>query len=273
MAFRNPSYLNADLLSNFADYLGLDAREAAAVTRRTLSGGGKGIGVDKVLTARAESSREEELTETYSMPLRPVRLLNALLDSPEAMDELVDLDQEPDAAVSTRSMVQVTGEVIPSPANAVGAIMARLMPLMMSQFSAGQDVPQPSDAQLLDAFAGEAQSDAPQLFELFIDERDDEGRWFVMLEPGHLHGSATFEDVEGEVSLTAHVERVVAAKSKFSLERFFLPGISRPIRRAMGKNGLAHMLESMDEIVGQKIDADALTVHGPAVMLRPLAVY
>lgn len=273
MPFRNPLYLDADLLANLADYYGIGAPDELNVTRRSLEEGSRGGGIDKVVVAKGERSHAEEVTESYSVSTRPVRVLNDLLDHIESTGDIVDLDADPEAAVSNNALVLLRGQLSPSAANEVGGIMARFMPLLMTSFSKGQTDFEPSEAEIAAAFMTESSLDTPQLFDIAEDSPLEGRRSLLVIEPLGLRGTSTFEDLEGDQTVVAHVDRMVRPRQVFSLDKFVLPGLPRAIRRLVGRNELASLLEGFDELVGRKIDADELTLHGPALLLKPLAIF
>lgn len=159
MAFRNPTYLDTELLSNLADYFGVDLPDETSVTRRSVEEGSKGAGVNKIVTAKAESSRAQELTEIYSVTTRPVRLMNDLIDEVESSSALTDLDGEPEAAVARNALVQISGEMALSPVNEIGSIMARVLPMLVAQFSEGATDFNPSNAEIAEVLTAEPEAD------------------------------------------------------------------------------------------------------------------
>jgi hypothetical protein len=270
--FRNPLYLDLELLANLSDYYGISLPEEKNVTRRTLDEGGRTAGIEKGIVAKGEKSRAEEITETYSVSTRPVRLMNDLIDHIEG-SEMVDLDAEPEAAVTNGAVVQVTGDLTPSAANEVGGILARFMPLLMAQVSRGNTDFQPSQAELMQAFMADGDAQHPQLFDI-AEESPLEGRSSVLvLDPTGLRGSATLDDLEGEQTVVAHVDRIVRPQQELSLDKYLLPGLPRVVRRSLGKKGLVDMLSGLDQVIGREVGADDLTIRGPALLLRPLAVF
>lgn len=273
MPFRNPTYLDSELLANLADYFGIALPEETNVTRRSLQEGGKGAGVSNVIMAKAESSHAEEVTETYSVSTRPVRLLNDLIDHVERTSELVDLDADPDSSIGNGALVQISGDLIPAAANEIGVIMARFLPLLMAQVGAGGAEFNPSEGEIAQAFMAESDSSHPQLFELEPETPVEGRRCLVIIDPAYLHGSAEVDDLEGEQTIVAHVDRLVRPRTELSLEKYLLPGLPRTIRRALGRKALVEMVTGLDDVIGRKIDPAELNVTGPALMLRPLALF
>jgi hypothetical protein len=271
--FRNPLYLDLELLANLSDYYGISLPEEKNVTRRTLEGGARSGGVDKGLVAKGEKSHAEEITETYSVSTRPVRLMNDLIDHIEGSSELVDLDADPEAAVTNGAVIQVTGDLTPSAANEVGGILARFLPLLMAQVSQGATDFEPSQAELVQAFMANGDAQHPHLFDI-AEDSPVEGRSSVLvLDPAALRGSATMDDLEGEQTVVAHVDRIVRPRQELSLDKYVMPGLPRIVRRSLGKTGLMDMLSGLDKVIGREVGPDDLTIQGPALLLKPLAVF
>ena len=273
MPFRNPLYLDLELLANLSDYYGISLPEEKNVTRRTLDEGARTGGVDKGIIAKGEKSYAQEVTETYSVSTRPVRLMNDLLDHIEGSAELVDLDADPEATVTNGAVVQVAGDLTPAAANEIGGILARFLPLLMAQVSQGATDFQPSQAELMQAFMADGDAQHPQLFDI-AEESPVEGRSSVLvLDPDGLRGSATMDDLEGEQTVVAHVDRIVRPRQELSLDKYLMPGLPRVVRRSLGKKGLVEMMSGLDKVIGRPVGADDLTIHGPALLLKPLAVF
>lgn len=71
-------------------------------------------------------------------------------------------------------------------------------------------------------------------------------RCMVIIDPTNLHGSATLDDLEGEQTVVAHVDRLVRPRSEVSLDKYLLPGLPRTLRRAMGRSGLTESFDGLD---------------------------
>lgn len=273
MPFRNPLYLDTELLSNLADYHGIALPEEMNVTRRSLEQGSKGAGIDKIILAKGEKSREQEVTESYSISTRPVRLMNDLIDYIESSGDLVDLDIEPKSAVASNAVVLVRGDLAPAAANEIGEIMARFLPMLMAMLSEGQTEFEPTQAELAEAFMTESVRDTPQLFDIVEDLAVHGRRSLLVIDPSGLRGTAALDDLEGEQTVVAHVDRIVRPSQEFSLDRYVLPGLPRALRRTIGPKELAHMVDGLDDLVGRKIEPSELTLQGPALLLKPLAIF
>lgn len=89
----------------------------------------------------------------------------------------------------------------------------------------------------------------------------------------NLFGTATVDDLEGERTMLATVERIIEEGDTFSLDRHLLPGLSRVFRRALKGDQLVGLLHGFGGALGRPLDASALTINGPAVLLTPIAIY
>lgn len=208
MAFRNPLYLDGDLLTNLADYFGRGAPEQRDVTRRTRHGGAKGGGSDKGVVARVDSSTEEEWIETYSITARPVRSMNDLLDHLHSQSLLVRPGDDAGETVRPAgSIVEIAGELTSATLNEVGSIMGRFLPLLLKQAGAGAADFSISDADGMRILADSGSASGPQLFD--VDPDVDLPRTVALVDPKYLMSGNSLDYLEGEFTLAAVVDRLV----------------------------------------------------------------
>ena len=271
MPFRNPVYLDTELLSNLADYFDISVPGKMDVTRRRAETGQRAVGVDKIVTARADKQNESEITETYSVTARPVRIFNDLVDQLEQNEDLADLRREPDASLSPRSLLAVEGELVSSLVNEVGAITARFFPILMQQMASGAQDFNPSTADVASVFMTDSMQSTPQLYEVLTDQQDLP-KFVVIIDPRFVM-TDSMDDFESDFDIVGSVDRVVAERSSVSLERYILPGLPRATRRALGKNKIAEMVAGLENLVGRSVSSDDLELKGPAVLIRPLAIF
>lgn len=271
MAFRNPLYLNLELLQNVADYYGIELPADAQVTRRTSDERRGRAGLSRGVDVGRETGSTDEVTEVYTTTVRPVRVMNDVIDALLGDSDLVDLTSDPSVSVKQRDVVQIDGRISLSPVTEIGALMATLLPLLMDQVASGGDLEDLDATSLGEAVLGSGAQNFVHVFEL-----DDAGTPFanfILLNPPHLFGSATTDDIDGDVTAFATVDRVVTHGRIFSLERHLLPGLNRIARRAMGTSGLADLLDGASEMLGRPVDESTISIHGPAVLLTPIAIY
>lgn len=94
--------------------------------------------------------------------------------------------------------------------------MARFLPIVMAQFSSGATDFNPSNAEIAQAFTAEPDVDQPQLFELEPEVTSEDRRCMVIIDPTYLRVPATLDDLEGEQTIVAHVDRFVRPQSDIS---------------------------------------------------------
>lgn len=272
MGFRNPRYLDVPLLTNLADYYGVEVPVTAQVVRRTLADKGRGAKVKTVIEAHLESGKQEELTETFATELRPVRLMNDVIDHLLSEGLLDDLVENPDAQLTGGAPVQLQGELIVSPVTEIGSLMARFMPLLIAQVGQGQSDFELDQAAAVQLLMGPQPESFPQVYDLDISQV--EGRRFVVVaDPKHLVGDVEVEDLESEVTLLGTVERLLSATTSMSLDRYLLPGMNRAMRKAFAKSSIEDLLQSFNDLPGQGVDVNSLTIHGPGAVIKPVAIY
>ena len=98
----------------------------------------------------------------------------------------------------------------------------------------------------------------------------DDLRAIVLLDGGNVLAGHSLQDLEGDRAVFGQVDTLVDAGKTFSLEKFFLSGFSRAIRRSLDTT---EMLEGFSGITGRKVDSSVIEVPGPLVVVRAIAVY
>ena len=269
MTFRNPIYLDLPLLTNVADYYGVDIPPEARVTRRIIEQRQAAARRERAVGVPTDAT--EELTETYSTPFRPVRFMNDVVDQLLASGDAIDLVSDRHLHATHRQPIQVEGELSLSAAAEIGGLMERFLPLLVAQAAQGAtdfDIPQ---SELANLMLPSESSRGDQLFDL---ERDgDASRYVIIVNPAHLYGDAVVDDLDGLMTVFGTVDRLLAEGSSMSLERYILPGMSRTVRRSMGSNSIEDLVRSFSQLPGQNVDAAAITVPGPAAVVKPIVIY
>lgn len=273
MPFRNPVYLNMQVLHNLADYVGMEVVSDAQVTRRTMDESSRRAGMRKVVEVGGERAATEERTEVFAQPVRPIRLLNDIVDKMIQQEDIVDLTATPGTAFGQRDVVQVDAELTASPITEVGALFAPLMPLLLSAATTGQNIENLDPATVGVAIFGGTgtPADFTHVFEMTSDVPDTS--LLALLDPANLFGDAVMEDAEGHRTVVGLVDRVVMSGESFSLERYLLPGLNRTLRRAVGSDGIDKLLRDFGEKVGRELSVDSITVAGPAALMTPIAIF
>lgn len=270
MPFRNPLYVDQDLLVNLADYFGVTLATEGEVIRRVVDERAGHVGVNRVVDAARRSGSMEEVTETYQSTNRPVRATNDVIDHLLNSGGVTDLVDNPAAALVLRHPVQVEGEVALSTATEVGGLFARFLPLLATQASQGPGGPDLSASEAAEFMLAPAPTEHTHMFEL---KGEPPTKFVLPVRPACLYGGAVMDDLEGEVTVFGLVDRLVTDGASYSLERYVLPGLNRTIRRAFPREKLLEMLQSFADMSGGPIDARALEVEGPAALVTPLAIY
>jgi hypothetical protein len=271
MGFRNPMYLDVPLLKNLADYYGIDVPTPRQVTQRTSGSTGKGLGINSGVTVHLDSDRAVETTETFSTDFRPIRLVNDVIDSLLQSRDVINLVEDQTSNLISQSPIQIEGELTMSPATEIGSLVGGLFPLMIARYSEGETDPAPSQEDLVQLLTA-PQTEGAQVYDLNLS--DTGGRNFVLiLDPRNVAEGRDCDDLEGEFTVFGIIDRLLSETSSLSLTRYLLPGMSRTMRRAIGKTSLDELIAGFGEVSGQQIDAQALNVSGPGAVIKPLAIY
>jgi hypothetical protein len=257
-----PIYVDVDLVRDILDGAGVEVPEAIdveTVVEGGRSGGAKvalgPVGVD----SRGESSSQRR--ETFSVKSRSSQLLELAITGLRDSSQLIDLTLEPDTAISRRTLVEVTGDIQVSQISDVPALMRSFAPFLeRGGFTDGDDIP-PEFVQLL---TGTTKSGP-----LILTMNTDASTLLLRGDTRWLLEGKDVEDVEGELTVLAYVERVLSDDQSVPLDRYVLPGMNRAMRRQFGREQVVELLE-------QVVDHDAsqlLDFSGPGVVARPIAVY
>jgi len=268
VAIRQPIYLDIDLLQNTADYLEIgypveeSVREKGAHERS--AGGGLGVGVGPAQIGIGGSrGSSDEVERSYSVPVRPVKVFNDVLDGALAAGDVLDLTA-PGAvwSASRRDMVQMDGEADQSGITTVGALLSKALPLMAPTLSKENPAIPP---EFMTLFLGGGSGGRALLFELHPTSAPI--RVYMQLDEAWFHRNATPDDVSGEVSVFAVIDQIVPEGASFDLTRYLLPGANRAARRAFSP-------ESTRDLLAKFGQADtALTVDGPVWLVRPIGIF
>ena len=92
-------------------------------------------------------------------------------------------------------------------------------------------------------------------------------RVLIKLSRDWFHRNASPDDLGGDVAVFGIVEQLVPEGSQYGLDRFLMPGANRAMRRMIGKDQMAELMEKLGQ------NGDALTLEGPAWIVRPIAVF
>ncbi|WP_285240079.1 hypothetical protein [Pseudarthrobacter sp. MEB009] len=269
MPIRNPLYLDQDLLLNVADYHGIAyGVETQIKEKGSTSLTGEGSVGFRGLGAKGGGSKGTELETSYSLPANPLRIMNDVIDEAQIEGYLSAVEADM-AGLRKGNLVELDGAMELSAASQVGNLMGRLLPAFAA--NGGGDLQDDVKTKLIADMVGSSPVVSRQLFSLEL-ELDLGVAVFVTVDPGHFFRNSTFEDLERDVTIFGSVERVVLLGAEVSTERWILPDMDRALRRMFKKQGLSTMLGGLEGMLSVDTE-EAQRIKGPAIELRPIAIY
>jgi hypothetical protein len=266
----NPRYLDQTLVENMADHYGLGTLEERQVTRRTLRDRKTEGGFDKGLKATHGRESTEEETEVYSRSVRPVRLVNDVVEGLRREESVIDYVDEADSTLTKGSPILVEGEFQPSPIMETGNLMGSLLPTMLQQAAAGKSQPNVSASDMVAALTGGGQAKRPQLYEVAPDVADAP-RFFAVVKPELIVDGYDEDDLTGELTAFGLVDRFVRPGRKLSLDKYLLPGVGRTMRRALMGDVGGNLPAGF--ATDEKIKPEDVEVEGPVVVIEIAAIF
>ncbi|OLT31938.1 hypothetical protein [Serinicoccus sp. CUA-874] len=270
--FRTPVYLDTEVLVPLANYHDIDVTTDVAITVRDLGtrskGGAAGLSLPvpggPKFELHSDSGSESEVTQARTVKAHPTNALNRLVN---ALQGAGDLKEGLSGEVFKRQLVEVERDWTISPATDIGGLLSRMIGLIASNpaLMQGDDVPDEVTASLLTQ-----ESSHGQVVLESEDGDDDAPRAIVLLDGGNILAGHSLQDLEGDRAVFGQVDAFVDSGNTFSLEKFFLSGFSRAMRRSID---VTEMLGSLSGLMGRKVDASVIEVPGPLVVVRAIAVY
>lgn len=260
--FISPVYVDGDLIREFLDYFDLEEPDVTNVEQVSSDDRGRHLGGGKV-PASTGRVRKSERREAFTNIASPARLVSMTLDA--ARDELIDLDQDPDAALVHHGLLTVTGDLRPSNVSNIPQLIGTLAQTFAATASDADDGI--SNAQKAQMIFG---SESPPM--MLTMELPREETLVMIVREDWLQTGRSMDDLEGDLTVFGHIERVIGEGSSMELDKYLLPGLNRPMRRMLKSEG---KLEGMFEgaPAGFAITTEDLSLSGPAVLLRPAAIY
>lgn len=274
MPLMNPIYLDLELVQTVAHFQNIEFAVQTQVEEVGHTGANAEAGL-AVPGVKAGGSYQagSEFRQSYTVLANPLKVANDVIvgSANETKDPFTH-------EVAKGDLVRFDAPLKLSDASEVGNIMARFMPAMAA--GGGQITEEMKTEIMSSMFGGGKLATHRQLFVLESgdqegqdrEEGDAEQQMLISIDPSYFFRNNTLEDLEGEVTVFGHVERVIAAGRTESLERWLLPDMDRAARRALKGKGLTQMLQQIQPITPVDVDK-AVKVVGPAIEIRPIAVY
>lgn len=266
--FRSPIHLDLETLVPLANFHNIEVMTDVSLSERDLGKKGANAGLKMGIPggpnieAGGSGAKESEVTQARTVQDHPASALNRLLDDLATADELSDLQA---GTVFKRQLVELDREWQVSPATDIGDLLEGLVRLMVSNPAAMDSKEMPPEAMSL--MAGES---ARGTVVLETEEKDAEGRSIiVLLSADDLTAKSTIDDLEGDRNVFGLVHEIVPEMKQYSLEKVFLTGFSRSIRRAFNTKDLLSLAAALN----RPISEDDLAVPGPLIVIKAVAVY
>ncbi|MFD2768403.1 DUF6414 family protein [Micromonospora eburnea] len=270
--FRSPLYLDTETLVPLANYYDIQVMVDVAVTQRDLGQRSGKAGFNAAvpipgspgIELGGSKGSESEVTQARTIKDHPTNALNRLLDALTLNgDVATDLSG---GAVTRRQLVEVDADWIISPATDAGAFLTMMATFFAQNPSARNSTEPPPEFFSL-------MTSGPIPGSMVLDatlEDADETHVLVLLDAGHLAGRAGPDDLEGERTIFGQVDALVAEGTNYSLDKFFLSGFSRAIRRTLP---LEELLKNMPMPSEKPVTIDNLKIGGPLVVVKAIAIY
>lgn len=267
-----PIYLDTEFMVPLANYHDIEVMTDISVSQRDLGerSGRAGLsvsvpipGAPKIDLSGGKSS-EAEVTQERIVKSHPADALNRLVDSLTLKNEMTK-----DFAEGARKLqlVELDREWSISPATEVGSILTYLLAALANNPSMLQGGELPDE--LITALLGNQSSEGKIVLDALPDN-SEEPRVLVLIESENIFGRNTVDDFEDERTVFGQVDSVVGAGASYSLEKFFLKGFNRSVRRSFN---LEDAVEKFSPIIGREVTASDLSVPGPVVVVKAIAMY
>jgi len=270
--FRSPLYLNTEILVPLANYHDIDVMVDVAVTQRDL-GQRSGNAAVKVavplpgtpsLDFGGSKGSEVEVTQARTIKDHPTNALNRLLDSLAAREDVTrDLSK---GAITRHQLVELDGDWEISPATDVGSLLTGMFTMFAQNPSLLESSKPPAEFVSLMA---DGSTRGSVVLDTALGDAN-KTHVLVLLDSERLVGQAAVDDLEGERTVFGQVDTIVGEGSHYSLDKFFLSGMGRSMRRAIP---LENLLDGMAAISGKPMTTDDLKIAGPVVVVKAIAIY
>lgn len=270
--FRSPLYLNPEILVPLANYHDIEVMTDVAVSQRDLgerSGkasasvavpGGAGVHLG------GSKGSETEITQDRVVRAHPADALNRVLDTLTQKDDLTR-DFTGTQAVMRHQLVEIDRDWDVSPATDIGSILTS----MMTAFGENPAVMDAEEAppEFIASMMGSRPTRGQVVLDASVDD-EQSPRVLVLLDSDYLVGHVTLDDLADDRTVFGQVDTFTPAGTEYSLEKFFLSGFSREIRRAISVD---EMFAGIGPMLGRSMTRDDLVVQGPVVVVKAIGIY
>jgi hypothetical protein len=170
-----------------------------------------------------------------------------------------------DRAVSRHQIVEIDDDWQITPATDAGSLMTSLLGMVSKNPSLLRNkgpVPTREPTSLL--------TSPPELGRVVLEANLNDSantRVLVLLDSRSMVGESNVDDLEGDRTVFAQVDSIVPEDSSYSLDKFFLTGFPRTIRRAFS---LGAMVDAMS---GFGYGTTDIQISGPLFVLKAVAIY
>jgi hypothetical protein len=247
-----------EILTRSAEDEGDQTRERAA--------GGSGQSGRK--TAKSKKV-EEEIRRARTRHATAAKLLEAL-HSHEAIGVVEGvLDDEVAQQIEPGMVLQFRGELRLHPLHQADQLLRsflKMAPKFGEKKVAAELRPM---IDLWGAMVGTDQSDSRLLIEPHTAEHQ---RPRLILPVPRPHLEVDVDDVLGQVTVIAQVERMLPETEQFPAIRMLRGAPATPFERSALEEGLPALIDALGEM-GFPISEDDIFIHGPALILRAICVY
>lgn len=266
--FRSPIYLDLETLVPLANFHNIEVMTDVSLSERDLGKKGANAGLrmgipgGPTVEVGGSGSKEFEVAQARTVKDHPTSALNRLLDDLAEAGQLSNLE---DGAVFKRQLIELDREWKVSAATDIGSTLEGLVRVMVSNPAAMNSPEMPPEA--MSVMAGGSTTGT---IVLEADEEDSEGRKIiVLLTADDLLAKNTIDDLEGDRSVFGLVHDMVPQGKQYSLEKVFLAGFSRSIRRTLKTKDLL----SLGAVLNQPISEGDLDIPGPLIVIKAVSVY
>lgn len=270
--YRNPVYLDREILTPIANQWGIEVDTEIEVTARDLTDKKGGFNGNASLPGVGSvgldlgGGTEAEISQTRVVKAHPGAALNALVNDLRSGGSLITkLENE---TVTKSSLVEIEGDWEVSPVTDTGAMIGALIQLMLKNPQAieSREVP----PEIAASFASPQTISNRKIVLRKINESEDDTKVIALLDSGLLVGNNSEDDLEDDKTILGLVETFKPEGGSYSLERFFSGGMGRALRRQMKTE---KMYETLGTMHGENFSEEDLKVPGPVVVLKVVAVY